>query len=56
MQSAIEAADKLADATRALADQREKERRSRLTRRQWIYLAACATAAAAAPYVVLIIR
>ena len=54
MRSAIEAADKLADATRALADQRQKERRSRLTRWQWLYLAACATCAAAAPYVVLI--
>ena len=54
MQSAIEAADKLADATRELAKQRDKERKSRLTRWQWIYLALCATLAAAAPYVVLL--
>jgi hypothetical protein len=56
MQSAIEAADKLADATRQLADQRQKERRSRLTRWQWLYLAACATLAAAAPYVILLLH
>lgn len=53
MQSAIEAADKLADATRELAKQREKERRSRLTRRQWFYLAVCATLGAASPYVAI---
>lgn len=54
MQSAIEAADKLADAARELAKARKEEQRSRLTRRQWVYLAACATLAAVAPYVVLL--
>jgi CHASE3 domain sensor protein len=54
MRSAIEAAAKLADVTKELADQRAKEQRSRLTRRQWLYLAGCATAGAVAPYVVLL--
>ena len=56
MQSAIEAADKLADATRELAKAREKERTTRLTRVQWVYLAICATAGAAAPYIVLLVH
>jgi predicted transcriptional regulator len=54
MQSAIEAADKLADAARDLARQQEANRRSRLTRMQWAYIALCSTAAAAAPYVILL--
>ena len=56
MRSALEAADKLADVARELADQRAKEKRSRLTRWQWVYLAVCATVAAAAPYVLILIH
>jgi hypothetical protein len=56
MRSAIEAADKLADVARELANQRQKEHRSRLSRWQWIYLAGCATLAALAPYVVLLLH
>ena len=56
MRSALEAADKLADVARELADQRAKEKRTRLTRFQWIYLAVCATVAAAAPYVLILIH
>src|SRR5689334_22365104 len=52
MRSAIEAADKLADVARELAQQQERNRRSRLTRAQWVYIAACSTLAAVAPYVI----
>lgn len=56
MQSEMAAADKLAEAAREVRRLKDTERKSRLTRWQWVYLALCATAAAAAPYVVLIVH
>ena len=62
MTTAIGAATKLADAAKELAaegaaaraqtlEATKMARRSRLSRLQWAYLAVCATATAAAPYV-----
>lgn len=54
MMSAIEAADKLADAARELARIQEANRRSRLSRLQWAFLALCALLTAVAPYVIVL--
>lgn len=54
MQSAIEAADKLADATQALVREQNRLRQSRVKTWQWLLAAVIGIATAAAPYVVLL--
>lgn len=53
MQSAIEAADKLADATRELVREQARVRQTRFKTWQWVVGTAVAVMAAAAPYVIL---
>jgi hypothetical protein len=56
MQSAIEAADKLADATRELVREQSRLRESRLKTWQWVVASAIGLLTASAPYVVLFAR
>jgi len=56
MQSAIEAADKLADATRELVREQNRLRASRFKTWQWLVATALGFMTAAAPYVILFAR
>jgi len=55
MQSAIEAADKLADATRELVREQNRLRASRFKTWQWVAATIIALLTAAAPYVLLFV-
>lgn len=54
MQSAIEAADKLADATRELVREQNRLRASRFKTWQWVAATCIGLLTAAAPYVILL--
>jgi hypothetical protein len=56
MQSAIEAADKLADAARLLAREQANTRQHRIKTWQWSVIAAAAIVSAASPYVLILVR
>lgn len=56
MQNAIEAADKLADATRELVREQSRLRQSRVKTWQWVTGMVIAAIAVANPYVVLLLR
>lgn len=56
MRSAIEAADKLADAATELRRIKADSHRSRIKVWQWSVIALCSVATAAAPYVLLLAR
>jgi len=56
MQSAIEAADKLAEATRELVREQRRNRASRFKTWQWVVASVVGLMTAAAPYVVLFSR
>jgi hypothetical protein len=53
MQSAIEAADKLADAARLLAREQAASRKTRIKTWQWSVIAVCAVLGTASPYVAI---
>jgi CHASE3 domain sensor protein len=53
MQSAIEAADKLADAARLLAREQAASRKTRIKTWQWSVIAGCALIGAVSPYVAI---
>lgn len=53
MQSALEAADKLAEAGRELRRAADSQHRTRIKTWQWSVIAGCAILTAASPYVVL---
>jgi hypothetical protein len=56
MQSAIEAADKLADATRELVREQNRLRHSRFKTWQWVTATIIGLLTAAAPYVILLLH
>lgn len=56
MSAAIEAADKLADATRELVREQARTRQSRIKTWQWVIGAVVAIAAVANPYIILIVH
>lgn len=56
MTSAIEAADKLADAARALAREQAENRRTRVKTWQWSVIAGCAVLTALSPYVAIFLH
>ena len=56
MSGDLAAADKLAEALREDLRRRDKYERGRIKRWQWVYLAVCATLAAMAPYVILLVH
>lgn len=56
MQSAIEAADKLAEATRELVREQRKQRESRFKTWQWLVASCIGLLTASAPYVILLVH